>query len=1278
MSECDLRNITPEKMSIKQNENISPQEVGIPQRTSMNAAVKRVPLKLSIPGAKYQFPESHQPNTAPVHPFIGSKLNQTPEFITGSPLSAGSRFGTLSQRMGEFDQLEDGFMLGSSLISGFDSNGSLQIGSMTASPEHSPLLAQLMEATGSSPGGISSQGSGSTSSITRLMRLSPAQLHGCYQHLDEMSDLAETGNTTIGPPTPPTRSSQNLFNTSNASSAAAVAATSANATSTMASTTAQELLSSSKSSKLSSASSSTTSRMAKTSSTQRLQHMSSLTSSSSSSSSSTSSSSTSTKASSAAAIKQGLGEMQNSMAEMKNMMGHSSASQISTSSSSTMSSSSSQSSQLKKVALANSSSNLSELQKRLRSSMDSLDEPAPEYQVTHPDSDSESMVMMKPPNGVVQNSHLMNGSVDTVKFEQKKMTSESKTKVVTDNFSSEQATVNSAQMKKLQAGDVQYQEEAALAAMSNKMEVDGVKTEEKGALLKEARSMKMGDFQQAEANNIAAHSVKVQSDHFSAEKKAITQAQQRQTVSSTGIFNQEKHVSSATQSKFTSHSTVTSSSQMSTHSTSMNGTTISLGEDFPSFDDLERLGSNPAEIENAIHKYSNHFTTYVENLQTVEQIKKAPNLLNVMNEIIRRAWAVPTHGHELGASLCDTLRTTGGLDILMKNCIDNDSDVQFSSARLLEQCLTTENRMHVVKNGLDKVVNVACVCTRNNATDHSRVGTGILEHLFKHSEDTCSNVIRLGGLDAVLFECRKNDVETLRHCAGALANLSLYGGAENQEAMINRKVPSWLFPLAFHHDENIKYYACLAIVVLVANKEIEAEVIKSGTLNLVEPFVTSHNPSEFAKSNLAHAHGQSKHWLQRLVPVLSSKREEARNLAAFHFCMEAGIKKEQGNTNIFKEIGAIEPLIRVASSPNAIASKFAAQALRLIGEEVPHKLSQQVPLWSTEDVREWVKQIGFVEYEHNFFDSKVDGDLLLQLTEDNLLVDIGMGNGIRRKRFERELQNLKKMADYSSRDPDNLHMFLYKIAPEYTIYTYSMLNAGVDLESLRSLDDDQLVAECNIRNSIHRARILNAIKSNETISSLTSEKSTEKNLDVFVSYRRSNGSQLASLLKVHLELRGFSVFIDVERLEAGKFDNNLLQSIRHAKHFLLVLTQDALERCVDDAEGKDWVHREIVAALNSDCNIIPIIDNFQWPEPERLPEDMRGVCHFNGVRWIHDYQDACVDKLERSPHELCQLPDCTYGIPLTETVAQAHRRKDRAIKNKCLNLFSKTMQKRKT
>lgn len=57
--------------------------------------------------------------------------------------------------------------------------------------------------------------------------------------------------------------------------------------------------------------------------------------------------------------------------------------------------------------------------------------------------------------------------------------------------------------------------------------------------------------------------------------------------------------------------------------------------------------------------------------------------------------------------------------------------------------------------------------------------------------------------------------------------------------------------------------------------------------------------------------------------------------------------------------------------------------------------------------------------------------------------------------------------------------------------------------------------------------------------------------------------------------------------------------------------------------------QEIVAALQEQCNIIPIMDNFSWPEPETMPEDMRNVSKFNGVRWIHDYQDACVEKVER-------------------------------------------------
>ena len=64
------------------------------------------------------------------------------------------------------------------------------------------------------------------------------------------------------------------------------------------------------------------------------------------------------------------------------------------------------------------------------------------------------------------------------------------------------------------------------------------------------------------------------------------------------------------------------------------------------------------------------------------------------------------------------------------------------------------------------------------------------------------------------------------------------------------------------------------------------------------------------------------------------------------------------------------------------------------------------------------------QYADSFEESRVDGDLLLQLSEDMLREDIEMRNGILRRRFLRELTNLKRMADYSSCDATNLNGFL--------------------------------------------------------------------------------------------------------------------------------------------------------------------------------------------------------------------------------------------------------------
>lgn len=42
--------------------------------------------------------------------------------------------------------------------------------------------------------------------------------------------------------------------------------------------------------------------------------------------------------------------------------------------------------------------------------------------------------------------------------------------------------------------------------------------------------------------------------------------------------------------------------------------------------------------------------------------------------------------------------------------------------------------------------------------------------------------------------------------------------------------------------------------------------------------------------------------------------------------------------------------------------------------------------------------------------------------------------------------------------------------------------------------------------------------------------------------------------------------------------------------------------------------QEIVTALSCGKNIVPVIDGFEWPEPQVLPEDMQAVLTFNGIK----------------------------------------------------------------
>lgn len=197
------------------------------------------------------------------------------------------------------------------------------------------------------------------------------------------------------------------------------------------------------------------------------------------------------------------------------------------------------------------------------------------------------------------------------------------------------------------------------------------------------------------------------------------------------------------------------------------------------------------------------------------------------------------------------------------------------------------------------------------------------------------------------------------------------------------------------------------------------------------------------------------------------------------------------------------------------------------------------------------------------------------------------------------------------------------------MYTYSMLRAGINTDTMRFLTEDQLQNVCGISNGTHRHCIINSIKKMPVY-----VENMDKPYDAFISYKQSTSSVLASLLKVYLEIRGYKVFIDVKRSNDTKYRNNVLQIVKQSKNFITVLTPDSFDTHLmnsldEDIEFLDnyMIRKEITTAEQSQCNIIPVLNNFSWSSFAQLPDDLKILNAYNSISWVHEYQEACVNKL---------------------------------------------------
>lgn len=98
--------------------------------------------------------------------------------------------------------------------------------------------------------------------------------------------------------------------------------------------------------------------------------------------------------------------------------------------------------------------------------------------------------------------------------------------------------------------------------------------------------------------------------------------------------------------------------------------------------------------------------------------------------------------------------------------------------------------------------------------------------------------------------------------------------------------------------------------------------------------------------------------------------------------------------------------------------------------------------------------------------------------------------------------------------------------------------------------------------------------------------------DIFISYRRSS-FESANMIANALKAKGYRVFFDVENLRSGKFNEQLFDVIGRCTDFLLILPQNALDRCNDP---EDWVRKEILCAMKNKKNIVPVmLSGFSWP-----------------------------------------------------------------------------------
>ena len=143
---------------------------------------------------------------------------------------------------------------------------------------------------------------------------------------------------------------------------------------------------------------------------------------------------------------------------------------------------------------------------------------------------------------------------------------------------------------------------------------------------------------------------------------------------------------------------------------------------------------------------------------------------------------------------------------------------------------------------------------------------------------------------------------------------------------------------------------------------------------------------------------------------------------------------------------------------------------------------------------------------------------------------------------------------------------------------------------------------------------------------------SDRKTTVFISYRRQGGFVLAKYIFDHLHAAGYDVFMDVQSLGAGEFEQTTLAEVAARDYFLLVLTSGSLKGIVHE---NDWLRKELMQAVKSGRTVVPVLaEKFKFEDRrvqevlKKLPPALQALPLFNAVRIPQpEYFDSAMERL---------------------------------------------------